>query len=80
MEGCNPWIFPSSYIQDCSLQYRVITIRTKRKEHTMKALMMIVFIVVTGYYAFTLMSGAAQVGVAFANNNTKVQYEQMLNK
>lgn len=45
----------------------------------MKALMMIVFIIVTGYYAFTLMHGAGGVGVALAKSNGVAQYEQMLN-
>lgn len=45
----------------------------------MKSLMMVVFVVVTGYYAFTLMAGAAEVGNAFANNNSKAQYEQLVN-
>jgi len=40
--------------------------------------MMVIFIVITGYYAFTLMAGAAEIGNAFASNNSKAQYEQML--
>lgn len=45
----------------------------------MRALMIVVFMVVTGYYAFTLMAGAADVGNAMAQMNSKAQYEQMLN-
>jgi len=45
----------------------------------MKSLMMIIFVVVTGYYAFTLVAGAAEVGNAFASNSSKAQYEQMIN-
>lgn len=45
----------------------------------MKSLMWIVFIVVTGYYSFTLMQGAGDVGKAMASMNNKAQYEQMIN-